>query len=325
MTIVTIHSRLGTLSAFVAFASACGEQVGDDSMVSHTSSAHTQVALDNCQREQVNLQATLSSAQTALATTKAHADELEQKNASLTKELDAVKASLADARRLTTVSPTPPSNPSETTTRDEPSPAPAPTSYDAKMFASPRLKFDVLYLGEKLSVTVSSVNWRATRWAMDRRGSEWSELQPTKGNYLVTFDFSVTTNSKDPRLPAFYVAQMKDGFPTYVGVAKVEFYKWEDYGSYLGNYADYGNDFSRSTTVRFTAGREIPMSLAKEALFLVATKSPCMKRQYDRFGNPPTSYSTFDCPMSALRKPPHEFWSEHALVAVLNAKQLFPK
>lgn len=317
------HARLVAVSALVVHASACGSQADD---VSAASAANAEQAIAECQQQLVSLQAQLNSTETNLAEAKGQTADLQRTNAALVKELESLKTSLADARRVTPAPQTPTPVENEPSKKVEPGPAPSvTTSYDAKMFASPRLKFDVPYLGEKLSVAVSNLNWKASRWIMDRYGSEWHYLQPTKGSQFVTFDFSITTNSKDPRLPAFYVAQMKDGFPAYFSVMQVEFYKWTDYGSYLGNYTDYGNDFSRSTTVRFTAGREIPVSLAKEALFVVATNTPCMKRQYDRFGNPPTSYSTFDCPMSALRKGPDQFWAEHTLVAVLNPKQLFPK
>ena len=68
----------------------------------------------------------------------------------------------------------------------------------------------------------------------------------------------------------------------------IEFYKWEDYGSYLGNEADYSNDFSRTQTIRFDVGYELKISDYKgKDIYLVATRKGEMFKGTDRLRNPP--------------------------------------
>ena len=73
-----------------------------------------------------------------------------------------------------------------------------------------------------------------------------------------------------------------------------EFYKWKDYGTYLGNYSDYSNDFSRTKRIRFDVGEQLQVSkyIGKE-IYLVVSKKEKASRQSTRIGNPEIEYSPY--------------------------------
>lgn len=134
------------------------------------------------------------------------------------------------------------------------------------------------------------------RWNFDRYGNEWRYIEAERGNKYLTFTLSITAESKSPNLPPIYVYQLIDGQLQYKTTAYYKFYRWEDYASYLGNNADYGNDFARSETIRFSPGAHLVMDDFNEyPTFLMVKKSNCVIRNEDRFGNPPISYSNSTC------------------------------
>lgn len=134
------------------------------------------------------------------------------------------------------------------------------------------------------------------RWIFDRYGNEWRYIEAERGNKYLTFTLSITAESKSPKLPPIYVYQLIDGHLQYKATAFYKFYRWEDYGSYLGNNSDYGNDFARTETIRFSPGAELEMDdFNKYPTFLMVKKSNCVIRNKDRFGNPPISYSSTTC------------------------------
>ena len=64
----------------------------------------------------------------------------------------------------------------------------------------------------------------------------------------------------------------------------------------MGNDADYGNDFARTKTIRFSPGVQLVMNeFNKYPTFLMVKKSNCVERNEDRFGNPPVSYLNSNC------------------------------
>lgn len=134
------------------------------------------------------------------------------------------------------------------------------------------------------------------RWIFDRYSDEWRYIEAERGNKYLTFNLSITASSKSPQLPPIFVYQLIDGKLQYKSTANYEFYRWDDYGSYLGNDADYNNDFARTATIRFSPGAEIIMDeYNKYPTFLVVKKSNCVYRNEKRIGRPPVSYSSSNC------------------------------
>lgn len=84
---------------------------------------------------------------------------------------------------------------------------------------------------------------------------------------------------------------MTDGELHLLGILGYEFRRWEDYGSYLGNYADYKNDFSHSKTIPFSCGIELPADKLKNGtIYLALKKSTCFNRTKNKYGNPEVKY-----------------------------------
>ncbi|MDC1308974.1 hypothetical protein N8Y96_02480 [Saprospiraceae bacterium] len=135
-----------------------------------------------------------------------------------------------------------------------------------------------------------------SRWIFDRYGDKWRYIEAERGNKHLTFTLSITAESKSPNLPPIYVYQLIDGKLQFKATAFYKFHRWEDYASYLGNNADYGNDFARTETIRFSPGVQLAMDdFNKYPTFLMVKKSNCVLKNKDRFGNPPISYSNSAC------------------------------
>ena len=77
---------------------------------------------------------------------------------------------------------------------------------------------------------------------------------------------------------------------TWEGNFKTEFARWDDYGSYLGNDHDFGNDFAKTSSVRFKIGKEVAEEIVKGPYALIMKKENALNRNYERFNNPPISY-----------------------------------
>ncbi len=112
-----------------------------------------------------------------------------------------------------------------------------------------------------------------------------------RGNVFVTATMSVTSTSKDPKIPTLAVYSIVGNTMKLEETMLIEFARWKDYGTYLGNYHDNGNDFSKTSTVKFKLGTEVSKDVTKTAYAVVLKKNNCMTREYDRFNNPPISYS----------------------------------
>lgn len=88
----------------------------------------------------------------------------------------------------------------------------------------------------------------------------------------------------------------------------------QNFGAFLGNYADYGNDFAHTATIRFEVGYEANEQDVKQPVYIFATLQGCNERGYDRFGNPPDSYSS-SCSSSTIGG---DNVNEYTLIAIIN-------
>lgn len=150
------------------------------------------------------------------------------------------------------------------------------------------------FMGEEAGVEVSGATL-AKRWVFDAYDSQYHYKEAEKGSMYVTAKLKVTSKNKDPKIPgmALYKA---DG----ANLVKVEFFmlkfaRWDGFGSYLGNETDYRNDFSHSTSIPFVMGAQFEIDAVEKPLFIVVSKAPCYDRNYERFNQPPVSYSRDTC------------------------------
>lgn len=96
----------------------------------------------------------------------------------------------------------------------------------------------------------------------------------------------------DPDLPGFSIYWADGKILRKINDFDIRFSRWDDYGSYLGNDHDFGNNFAKTPTISFVIGAQISNDyLDKKPLYIVGTVSGCVHRSYERFRNPPVSYA----------------------------------
>jgi hypothetical protein len=168
-----------------------------------------------------------------------------------------------------------------------------------------------------VTIKFNSVN-TASQWNFDDYGSEYRLRKAERGEIYIVAKVSISAESKDPSLPPISVYQISNGSLKLLGTMGYEFVRWKDYGSYLGNYADYGNDFSHTKTISFSCGLSISKTdIDDEAVFVVVKKANCFYRSEDRFRNPPVSYSEGDCGIKS-NLTVDDFDKDYYLVKVFN-------
>lgn len=87
-----------------------------------------------------------------------------------------------------------------------------------------------------------------------------------RGNMFILATMAVTSESHNPDIPTLAVYSINGDKMQIESVMRLEFAQWKDYGAYLGNHTDFGNDFSKTSTIRFKLGSEVPTELTKKTL-----------------------------------------------------------
>lgn len=145
--------------------------------------------------------------------------------------------------------------------------------------------------------------WKGKRWSFDDYGSQYFLRDASRGNSHILARVSITSKSNNPSLPPILVYQMNNGELNLLGTLGYEFRRWKDYGSYLGNYADYGNDFSHSSTIPFNCGVQLSNDELKgKSIFIVLKKSGCFDREEKKYGSPEVKYNKGLCGAKYLLK-----------------------
>ncbi|MCR1026717.1 hypothetical protein NQT66_18000 [Cellulophaga baltica] len=146
-----------------------------------------------------------------------------------------------------------------------------------------------------LSLKIDKV-WKGKRWSFDDYGHKYFLRDAERGNSHIMTLISITSENNNPKLPPILVYQMNNGELKYLGTQGYKFRRWKDYGSYLGNYADYGNDFSHSKTIPFNCGIELPNDdLKSGTIYIVLKKQGCFNRSKVDYGNPEIAYEESSC------------------------------
>lgn len=127
-------------------------------------------------------------------------------------------------------------------------------------------------------------------FVFDAYDDEYFYKQADRGNKFITASMRITSQSKQPCLPQLAIYSISGDTMTWMGSFQTRFARWEDYGAYLGNYPDYGNDFAKTSTVRFKIGKEVSAELANSPYALVLKKENALTRSVNRFNSPPVSY-----------------------------------
>jgi len=111
-----------------------------------------------------------------------------------------------------------------------------------------------------------------------------------RDNKYISVAMKVTSSSKEPKLPQLAVYTVSGDKMNLVETFRTEFARWNDYGSYLGNYHDNGNDFAKTSSVRFKLGAEVSQEILKKPYAIVMMNANVLTREYDKWENPPVSY-----------------------------------
>jgi hypothetical protein len=172
-----------------------------------------------------------------------------------------------------------------------------------------------------VQVVFSSVSI-VDQWTFDSYGNEWRLRGAERGNKYLVAKVSIKADSKNPSLPPIAVYKVSEGHLSLSGTMGYEFSRWKDYGSYLGNYADYGNDFAHTSTISFSCGLQISdKDIDDEAVFVVVKKTNCFLRSSNRFGNPPVKYEERNCDVKQTLTV-DDFDNDYILVKVFNKTEL---
>lgn len=139
----------------------------------------------------------------------------------------------------------------------------------------------------KIELTSISVG---NSFTFDSYGDSYFYRSADRGNKYITAAMKITSDSKDPKLPQLAVYKISGDSMTWEGNFTTEFARWDDYGSYLGNDHDFGNDFAKTSSVRFKIGKEVSEEIVKGPYALIMKKENALNRNYERFDNPPISY-----------------------------------
>ncbi len=139
----------------------------------------------------------------------------------------------------------------------------------------------------KIELTSISVG---NTFTFDSYGDGYFYRSADRGNKYITAAMKITSDSKDPKLPQLAVYKISGDSMTWEGNFTTEFARWDDYGSYLGNDHDFGNDFAKTSSVRFKIGKEVSEEIVKGPYALIMKIENALNRNYERFDNPPISY-----------------------------------
>lgn len=159
--------------------------------------------------------------------------------------------------------------------------------------------------------------WIGKRWTFDDHGHEYFLRDAQRGNKHVLTRVSITSENNNPTLPPIFVYKMNNGELNLLGTLGYKFRRWKDYGSYLGNYADYGNDFAHSKTIPFNCGLELSEDELKSGtVYVVLKKQGCFNRIKAKYGNPEIEYIESSCnPKQTLKV--EDFDTDYVLLTKL--------
>lgn len=138
-------------------------------------------------------------------------------------------------------------------------------------------------------------------FTFDSYGDRYFYRTADRGNKYITAAMKITSQDKNPKLPQLAIYSISGDTMFKVGNFDTAFARWKDYGTYLGNTHDFGNDFAKTSSVRFKIGEEVSEDIVKGPYALIMKKENGLSRNYDRFGNPPVSYTGYVSYPSTLK------------------------
>ena len=144
-----------------------------------------------------------------------------------------------------------------------------------------------------LNMKFSDIQFKES-FVFDSYDDRYHYLSAERGSKYLVMRATITSEVNNPSLPFVLAYVLKNGKLinlTPIGL-QYKFRRWEDYGSYLGNNADYGNDFAQTSSINFNLGSQIREEQYKGfPVYVILHKAHSHFRKVERFDSPPVSYS----------------------------------
>ena len=140
------------------------------------------------------------------------------------------------------------------------------------------------------------------RFVVDRYDNSYHYRDADRDTKYAVISMTVTAGKgvSNPEMPGTALYWADGGTLKKIAEFAIEFTRWENYATYLGNYSDSRNDFAKVQTIPFTLGAQIDdEEIKKKPLYVVATKDGCISRDYERFKQPPVFYRGLCSPLKA--------------------------
>lgn len=136
----------------------------------------------------------------------------------------------------------------------------------APVVGSTKLKVESLKFGE--------------RWAFDYHNQgDYHYRTPEKGSTYLLLNVTVESAEKNPFLPDLAVFVIDGKEMRRVSGFNYKFRRWQSYGSFIGLYHDFKNDFAHVSTVPFNAAASLSKENSKKPFAVVATGKNCHVRE----------------------------------------------
>jgi hypothetical protein len=146
-----------------------------------------------------------------------------------------------------------------------------------------------------ITVRVESLRL-GSRWQFDAHGDELQYRDSERGERYVLLRATLHSAEKDPDLPDIGIYRIDGGKMTRLAQMNYEFRRWSSYGTFIGLYYDFANDFAHTATIPFNAAASISDEDAKKPFAVVITGELCHERG-SAIGQPDVVYRlSFDCP-----------------------------
>lgn len=131
--------------------------------------------------------------------------------------------------------------------------------------------------------------------SFDRYSSSYFHHDAERGNIILTTTAKISSKEKNPLLSCVYLYSLgSDGYLHHEKTFDYKFSKWKDYGTYLGNYLDKGNDFAYTETIKFELYVDIDESFKDKPLVVLVGKESVL-RENNTLSNPAVSYTCYKC------------------------------
>jgi hypothetical protein len=130
----------------------------------------------------------------------------------------------------------------------------------------------------------------------DRYEGQYRYNSAERGEVYITSAITVDAKSKDPDFPIICAFTWDGKTLSQIGTFDYNFSYWQDYGTYLGNNPDWGNDFAHTEKIHFDIGLQVEgEDIKSHPIYIMALTEPCISRDEDRFKEPTVQYNDGDC------------------------------